>query len=182
MDAMFINRFQVLYSGLQQVDRDRLDLSYWRSDGRGGGSWFAVSDEQLHTDCGTTACAVGWACSFPELQEQGLSYVNGGIMYMGVYSGWGAIQQFFGVSYEMAQALFTPIYAWDTLEFGERRPVADGQETDAKWLQLMHAADHFRDREFAALKVIRVDAVETDDYGRIFARLHAFAAHQEFEL
>lgn len=28
--------------------------------------------KKLHKDCGTTACALGWACSIPELRRKGL--------------------------------------------------------------------------------------------------------------
>lgn len=42
------------------IPKSRLDMNLWQQDG------FSAND------CGTRACALGWACTIPQLQAQGL--------------------------------------------------------------------------------------------------------------
>jgi hypothetical protein len=70
---MNVERLTILADMLDTVPETRFDLREWK--------------------CGTTACAVGWACSNKQLQEQGLSY-DDAPTYDGV-RGWRAVDKFF---------------------------------------------------------------------------------------
>lgn len=92
----------------QRVKPERFDLRTWCN---GGGA------------CGTVACAVGWACSFPEFIEMGLSMskdfdpVYGNIIGCGLKSyhlekitdahvHWEAVCHCFGIHHDQATFLF----------------------------------------------------------------------------
>ena len=111
---MNIQRLQTLAAFLRTVSQEHFDLRSWRSS---VGCEYA-SDEDLTTlQCGTTACAVGWACSMPEFQAQGLTWGTDGISPAGypVYAptetkecsaSWEAVEEFFDISYNTAEHLF----------------------------------------------------------------------------
>ena len=100
-------RLQTLANFLRTVPPERFDLENWRSAPH---TSLPITDEDLKT-CGTTACAVGWACSMPAFKAEGL-YYNG---HMPVYapvdaqplSYWRAVEEFFGLSYIEARWLFS---------------------------------------------------------------------------
>lgn len=85
------------------------DLAVWRKAINLDPAKNLVTDEQLHS-CGTSACAVGWACSMPEFQAKGLGFGTRHGEY-GSYdneptftpegseqlSGWEAVETFFGL-------------------------------------------------------------------------------------
>lgn len=62
------------------------------------------------SDCGTTACALGWACEIPEFQKLGLYCYN--LMYQTpVFEtsfGYRAAALFFDISLEKIERLFCP--------------------------------------------------------------------------
>jgi hypothetical protein len=115
---MNIERLQTLASFLRGVPKEHFNLETWRYDNAENS--VCVNDEQLTSSlsCGTTACAVGWACSIPEFQEQGLAYrgntpsylsvatPNGGPPVFNFYESWEAVMEFFGIDYYMAEHLF----------------------------------------------------------------------------
>lgn len=74
--------------------------------------------------CGTTACAVGWACTMPEFQDEGLVLANRWPdfipfpMYIG-YTCWTAVKQFFELTSVNADHLF---------DAGEYEPGATPQD------------------------------------------------------
>ena len=47
------------------------------------GNFFGRPDEARHTECSSCACAVGWACTIPSFQRDGLE-----VDTYGVSSGW----------------------------------------------------------------------------------------------
>ena len=99
-----VERFRSLYAMMVGVPAEKVDMFGWRR---------ASTDEALIHSCGTAACAVGWACAYPEFQAQGLRFM--GASFQPVYGGhqhWGAVQAFFGVSGSTALWLF------DTWELG----------------------------------------------------------------
>ena len=66
---------------------------------------FDISDWQ----CGTSACAVGHACTSPVFKEQGLGlrYDFDGITpTYGVHYGWSAVEEFFELGMRDAEHLF----------------------------------------------------------------------------
>lgn len=58
---------------LRNLPPSRFDIQRWRCRGAGENSKF-VEDADLETDCGTRACAIGWACTIPEFKELGLDF------------------------------------------------------------------------------------------------------------
>lgn len=66
-----------------------------------------------HWQCSTTACAVGWACSIPEFQQQGLSIGEpwGDGILIPLFEGekhFEAAEKFFDISWRDAEWLFMP--------------------------------------------------------------------------
>lgn len=94
----------------ERVKPERFDLRTWSAEACEEGS------------CGTSACAVGWACSFPEFIEMGLSMSKDfdpayGVFPQGVssdvamdhynaYTGWDAVCHCFGIYHDQATMLF----------------------------------------------------------------------------
>ena len=63
---MNIERLTKLAELLDTVPPDRFNMDYWGLTPRGG-------PEELNiVECGTSACALGWACSIPEFRAAGL--------------------------------------------------------------------------------------------------------------
>lgn len=122
-----VERLRMLYAMLVGVPENKVLLSTWRSRLKESD---AVGDDKLLNGCGTTACAVGWACAYPPFKEMGLSYgyvcsyqgtyqpkleaKNGAPEVAHLYEGrtkfdsWEAVQNFFGISYNTAYSLFMP--------------------------------------------------------------------------
>ena len=89
------------------VPDERFDLSGWRNNGQEGmDSDGYIDDETLRTGCGTTACAIGWACTISEFKAAGLSYTGFTVSYDDLVS-WGAVEEFFGLSFMEAMYLFS---------------------------------------------------------------------------
>ena len=60
------------------VPEHKFDLEDWRSSNTGNPD---IKDHELLNSCGTSACAMGWACVIPEFKKLGLEFVRGGICY-----------------------------------------------------------------------------------------------------
>jgi hypothetical protein len=106
-------RLLTLAAFLDTVEPAKFDLKTWRIkteipvEGAAGVYFEAksdVTDSELE-GCGTTACAVGWACLMPEFIKEGLSYKNHSPTYDKSTS-WEAVTRFFGISYREADVLF----------------------------------------------------------------------------
>ncbi len=88
---MFKKRLRTLANYLESVPKERFDLHSW--------------------DCGTTACAVGYACKIPEFEQAGLGLGSSGQpTYNGRCFGFTAAAKFFGISSENAHKLFDANY------------------------------------------------------------------------
>lgn len=96
-------RLRTLYAVMGGVPDEKVDMNNWR---RGSGAW----DDRnlLETECGTSACAVGWACAYPEFQAQGLRFNGAPLLRKGKkwLEGWGAVEKFFGVDEVTSGYLF----------------------------------------------------------------------------
>lgn len=110
---MNIERLQYLADFLRTVPEDHFDLRTWRADNTKDHMAFQlVSNESLMQHaCGTTGCAVGWACALPTFQEQGLVWAGRGPRYnctrhLTSLTGWEAVQAFFDLDQEQGQTLF----------------------------------------------------------------------------
>lgn len=84
-----------------------------------GGIYYSEEYPLLkNVDCGTSACALGWACSIPEFQEAGLAlavhnsdhFYTRAFPYYEGHSDIGAAEKFFDISEDQASSLFDPYY------------------------------------------------------------------------
>lgn len=95
-----------------RIPAKKFDLATWRDDSRAASNG-TTDNDLLHT-CGTTACAVGWACALPEFQKEGLRYGTAGPTLEGLVTepgkewrdSWTAVETFFGLSEDDAAWLF----------------------------------------------------------------------------
>ena len=89
-----VQRLHHLIAILESVPEESFDLSLWRRE----------------SPCGTIACAVGWACADPLFNAQELTYRGGLPVYTDAYTGWEAVEAFFGLTRELAHWLFDVSY------------------------------------------------------------------------
>lgn len=111
---MRTDRLLKLAEFLDTVEEDKFSLVTW--------------------DCGTTACAVGWACRMPEFQAEGLGidFEEGyGLPTFHGYGGWQAVREFFQIDHETAALLFSE-YSYDIYSPDEGDLVRDGSTTTAR--------------------------------------------------
>jgi hypothetical protein len=115
-----IERLRELYSMMRGIPARLIGLHSWRWSLEGfrheatsealfsAARIFATTGEH---DCGTTACAVGWACDYPPFQAQGLSYEDRSPVFKshdGEYAeNWNAVSTFFGLSYSESVFIFS---------------------------------------------------------------------------
>jgi hypothetical protein len=88
---MNIERLNHLITILRGVPPVNFDLQSWK--------------------CGTSACAVGWACQDPVFKEQGLHLKDFGKTHMptyGKHSSWDAVCEFFDLAQPDALRVFDP--------------------------------------------------------------------------
>lgn len=167
MEQVYIDRFRILYAGLKCVPASKVDLENWRYFN----GTCSILDEQLH-DCGTTACAVGWACSFPELQEQGLIYKDF-FPYYEDNMGWAAVHSFFGLTRLEADTLFSPFRVLDKNDC----MVAS---SDSQWLSDPYGAATAIEVRTAIFSH-GVD-LKDGELAVVLGRLRAFAAWKGFSI
>lgn len=124
MKSITVARLQTLVDFLKTVEPNRFHLDYWRynhelNDYENFDEVTCVTDEELKNGCGTTACAMGWACTIPEFQQSGLTYkvdsIGGDVCYtdkgkhIPIYTGTAAVKRFFVFnSHHTADLLFYP--------------------------------------------------------------------------
>jgi hypothetical protein len=92
-----------------EVPERNFNLAFWR------GGYEQSDTALLNHKCGTTACAVGWACAMPEFKAEGLRDAAGAPVYMG-HGGWDAVEAFFDLSYGESVALFSLDHYTDSPE------------------------------------------------------------------
>lgn len=82
-------------------------------------------------DCGTTACAAGWAATIPEFNRKGLKLINGEIRFgrLNASNDYAALKNFFNIDRNDASYLFRPNRGWF-----EGRAVAI--ETPKQWAKM----------------------------------------------
>ena len=112
---MNVNRLNRLSEILSKVPEKSFDISKWTNQ-------TSIENE---VDCGTTACAVGWACFDKGFNEEGLHYTLGENSYDGrefleptfkSKKGWSAVEAFFGIESDIAFFLFDSDY-YDNLHW-----------------------------------------------------------------
>jgi hypothetical protein len=66
---------------------------------------FDIAEWHTPSECGTTACAVGWACVAPVFVKQGL-YLHDQAPAFQTLTGWAAVHQFFELGSHDSHFLF----------------------------------------------------------------------------
>lgn len=105
-----IERLRELYSMLWGVPKESLDLGSWRTIKHKGATSRNFLQKATQPGCGTTACAVGWACAYPPFQAQGLGFSDSTpVTGRGsqVRSNWNSVQSFFEISFDDAFFIFS---------------------------------------------------------------------------
>jgi hypothetical protein len=92
-------RLLLLAIFLERLDPQRFHYGSWVGD-----DWGGAKD----LSCGTTACALGWACTMPEFHKLGLGLNTDGTPYDYVanLSDSEAAMRVFGITQDEAHALF----------------------------------------------------------------------------
>ena len=128
---MNIERLKHLIEVLKKVPEEKFNLEFWRNYDEADSfdeSFDTITNEALKKhgfetlaelsdatfdvvmDCGTVACAVGWATSDPVFNAQGFKYGTTPT-YTDEndcsYYNWDAVEQFFEIDYLTAQRLFS---------------------------------------------------------------------------
>ncbi|MGJ7541553.1 hypothetical protein [Variovorax sp. LT1R16] len=117
-------RLILLAEKLESLPATKFDLSAWRNfdfdlhdPDNASEDVETLSDRQLYENeqllddhCGTTACAVGWACAMPEFIKQGLTWNSTyGAPMFNAQIRWLAVREFFDLGQHTADHLFSDI-------------------------------------------------------------------------
>lgn len=100
---------RTLYAVMRGVPDEAVDLRHWRRNGTHTNEQLLANVGPNALGCGTAACAVGWACAYPEFNKQGLTYVDRmpTLRLRGQqHNNWEAVFRFFGVNQNEAFFLF----------------------------------------------------------------------------
>lgn len=103
-----IENLRTLYSIMRGVPEHTLRLYSWRSENIS--NKLLIDEAKKVSHCGFTACAVGWACAYPEFNKQGLRfrYQAPAFKRDGKETvNWVAVGDFFDVTLEESRFLFT---------------------------------------------------------------------------
>lgn len=111
-------RLRTLYAIMGGVPDEKVDMDNWRA-----GAW--EDSALIDTDCRTSACAVGWACAYPEFKAQGLSFDGAPLLITGRrrVGGWGAVEAFFGLDDEESSRLFSAFDSGKSARIGVMRRI-----------------------------------------------------------
>ena len=88
----------------------QFDLRDWFLDYTKDQTLPAITTDNDPIYCGYAACAVGYACTLPELRAEGLAFTTAGgepnePVYNGA-TGWQAVRDFFDLTHDAAACLF----------------------------------------------------------------------------
>jgi hypothetical protein len=113
---MNTKRLLILAAFLETVPEHKFDLMNWRDTGlekltlgeRLSGDYMS-NEKLLNNSCGTTGCAIGWACIIPEFIEDGFTW-SGNCPILTDHSkewcGFDAVENFFSIDGSTASHLF----------------------------------------------------------------------------
>jgi len=97
-------RLMKLADFLDTVPRKHFDMNIYVEGIRTGDGEYKI-DGLINHECGTSACALGWACTMPEFRKAGLRLSGS----MPIYKNWdeqSAAKRFFGITEKEAETLF----------------------------------------------------------------------------
>jgi hypothetical protein len=124
---MNTKRLLILAAFLETVPEHKFSLEDWRespelSDDE---NYFSLSElnaslsneSLMNHSCGTTGCAIGWACTIPEFIEDGFTWEDGytrgnhgpllpDSSSEALFSGWCAVEYFFSIDKVTSEYLF----------------------------------------------------------------------------
>lgn len=119
MLPIHIERLRDLYAMIVGIPERKIYLGVWRTGkfDKADGAPDAITAHEAAHDCGSTACAVGWACAYPKFQEQGLRFHRATYGYdvpvftehQTRYQNFAAVQEFFGLTLHEAHGLFLSV-------------------------------------------------------------------------
>jgi hypothetical protein len=104
---MNTKRLLILAAFLETVPEHKFDLEDWRDTGlerltsgeRINGD-YTTDEKLLNNSCGTTGCAIGWACTIPEFIEDGFTWDGSSPLLTNsdtkLYE-WFAVEEFFSI-------------------------------------------------------------------------------------
>ena len=97
-------RLEHLITVISKIPKENLSLKHWVST---PGNKIGDIDQKSLVECGTVCCAVGWACSDPIFNEQGLvwDYMLQQPRYK-YDTSWTAAMEFFDITFPKALRLF----------------------------------------------------------------------------
>ena len=123
-----IHRLNRLADFLDTLPPERFDYSRFVGD-----DWAGAQD----LSCGTTACALGWACTRPEFQKLGLRLVmnDSGVFPMGMpqcgnYTWQHAAEPVFGITEDDATYLFLSDEHHQDIDYDAVSPSGDASARD----------------------------------------------------
>lgn len=118
---MHVERLKTLYEMLDGIPEQKVKLAHWWT-GQSGVMPCPVdyTKDELE-DCGTLACAVGWACLYPPFIEMGLKG-DWATPTFGKEEDWDAVMRFFDLTMEESTELFTR-YTKDHLHLSDKQYV-----------------------------------------------------------
>ena len=101
-------RLRTLYQMMAGIPAEFVNLGSWR---RSAGGMRIVPDKVLlRHECGTAACAMGWATAYPEFIAMGLHKdIDGEPIFNGLRH-YDAAASFFGIDDTQSYRLFSPNY------------------------------------------------------------------------
>jgi len=108
---------ETLKEFLKSIPAERFNLLFWRNKSVKTGLF--ISDMELYTDCGTSACAMGWAAALPEFKEAGLSFEGTSIVLRNkdgdlLHEDFYAVKEVFGFTgLDVGNCLFSNAYYTD---------------------------------------------------------------------
>jgi len=112
--AVRTRRLKTLYQVMGGIPNSVINMDNWRNDQFCGNPSDETLIDAAKTDpgCGTTACALGWACAYPTFKRAGLRWGKYGLapQYKDK-TDFEAGAAFFGITEGEAEALFSPTYA-----------------------------------------------------------------------
>ena len=123
---MNTERLTLLYGLIDGLHESNINMIAWRTNGTNA----VITDDELieaakSHDCGTTACALGWAAAYPPFKTMGLSYRDREF-YVGEQhfsgDGYEAAAVFFDICHGTALDLFGPV---DSRERSEKHVFLD---------------------------------------------------------
>lgn len=118
-----VKRLQVLVEFLRKLPKEKFNLRNWQYS-NGWGICVSIKSLEDLKNCGTTACALGWASLIPEFKKAGLDRNTSGCpSYKGEY-GFGAAMKFFAICYEDSKYLFID-ESYNTLDKTSPKQVAN---------------------------------------------------------